>query len=56
MENEGIMSLPGMGDMQGNGRAPQAVSSYDAYDAAATAMGMVDPQSLTDLRAEIDRT
>jgi hypothetical protein len=55
MENEGIMSLPGMEAMQGNGRAPQAVSSYDAYDAATTAMGMLDPQAVTDLRAEIDR-
>ena len=48
MANEGIMSLPGgMGMPAGKQTEDQrpAVSSADSYDAAQTAMGMVDPQA-----------
>ena len=52
MENEGIMSLPG--GMQANqGQPPLRVSSADSYDAATTALGMVDPQSLAVVKESI---
>lgn len=46
MANEGIMALPQGGAMQGEeAQNPQQfVSSADSYDAAQTALGMVDPE------------
>jgi hypothetical protein len=55
MANEGIMAMPqGMG-MQGEG-APQerqTVTSADSYDAAQTALGMVDPGGQATLKEAI---
>jgi len=46
MANEGIMALPaGMG-MQEDQPTTPSVTSADSYDAATTAQGMVDPQTL----------
>lgn len=48
MANEGIMSLPGGMGMPAGDTAEQqtpTVTSADSYDAAQTAMGMVDPQA-----------
>lgn len=51
MAQEGIMSLPMGGGMQeGQGQGPLQVSSADSYDAAQTALGMVDPQGLAAVR------
>ena len=47
MANEGIMALPGGMDMpaeEAQNQQPISVSSADSYDAAQTALGMVDPQ------------
>ena len=54
MAQEGIMALPmgaGMQEKQGN-RTP-SVTSADSYDAATTAQGMVDPQSLAVMKESI---
>lgn len=54
MAQEGIMALPmgaGMQERQGN-RVP-SVTSADSYDAATTAQGMVDPQSLAVMKESI---
>ena len=48
MANEGIMSLPAGLGMQGKDKAQNAaptVTSADSYDAAQTALGMVDPKA-----------
>ena len=48
MANEGIMSLPpGLGMQGGETAQDQAptVTSADSYDAAQTALGMVDPKA-----------
>ena len=56
MANEGIMSLPAMGGMQGD-QAPQpqapTVTSADSYDAALTALGTQDPQAVPAVRAAV---
>ena len=47
MAQEGIMALPMGQGMQGRkGEQTPSVTSADSYDAATTAQGMVDPQSL----------
>lgn len=54
MAQEGIMALPmgaGMQEKQGN-RTP-SVTSADSYDAATTAQGMVDPQSVAVMKESI---
>ena len=54
MENEGIMALPQGGAMQNEmGEQPPAVTSLDSYDAAQTALGMVNPQQLAELKATL---
>jgi len=54
MAQEGIMALPMGGDMQDDQRrGPLQVSSADSYDAAKTALGMVDPQSLAVMRESL---
>jgi hypothetical protein len=54
MAQAGIMSLPMGGDMQeGRRQGPLQVSSADSYDAAKTALGMVDPQSLAVMRESL---
>jgi hypothetical protein len=55
MADEGIMALPqGMG-MQGEGAQPPrpTVTSADSYDAAQTALGMVNPQEQASLKEAI---
>ena len=55
MANEGIMALSqGMG-MQGEGASQerQTVTSADSYDAAQTALGMVDPGGQAALKEAI---
>lgn len=47
MANEGIMALPGGMDMpaeEAQNQQPISVSSADSYDAAQTALGMVNPE------------
>ncbi|MFZ9894952.1 MAG: hypothetical protein ACO3EL_06995, partial [Burkholderiaceae bacterium] len=54
MANEGIMALPQMGPMQGQGPENRpTVTSADSYDAAQTALGMVDPQALEQIKAQV---
>lgn len=51
MAQEGIMALPmGAGMQEKKGRETPSVTSADSYDAATTAQGMVDPQSLAVIR------
>lgn len=55
MATEGIMSLPVGEDMQDEqgAQAPSYVTSADSYDAATTALGRVDPQSLAVLKESL---
>jgi hypothetical protein len=55
MANEGIMSLPAMGGMQGEQtpREPITVSSADAYDASLTALRMTDPQEFEAFKQQL---
>ena len=53
MENEGIMALPqGAAMPEDQGQMPM-VTSADAYDAAQTAMGMVNPEELAVLKESL---
>jgi hypothetical protein len=56
MANEGIMSLPGgmgmLADKSAKQEAP-SVTSADSYDAAQTALGMVDPQAVPAMKETI---
>jgi len=54
MEDEGIMALPqGMPMTEGQDAAPPVVTSADSYDAAQTALGMVNPDELAALKDEL---
>lgn len=55
MANEGIMALPPMAAMPGEGEEPQSpmVTSMDSYDAAKTALGRVDPNQLEMLKQSL---
>ncbi len=54
MEDEGIMALPqGMPMPEEQDAAPPAVTSADSYDAAQTALGMVNPDELVALKEEL---
>lgn len=56
MANEGIMSLPGGMGMPADKAAEQqtpTVTSADSYDAAQTALGMVDPQAVPAMKETI---
>jgi hypothetical protein len=53
MENEGIMALPQGAAMQEDQGQMPMVTSADAYDAAQTAMGMVNPQELAVLKESL---
>jgi hypothetical protein len=56
MANEGIMSLPGGMGMPAGKTAeqqPPSVTSADSYDAAQTALGMVDPQAVPAMKDAI---
>ena len=55
MANEGIMALPQSAAMQDEGGAqqPQMVTSFDSYDAAQTALGMVNPGELAALKESL---
>jgi hypothetical protein len=53
MENEGIMALPQGAAMQEDQGQMPMVTSADAYDAAQTAMGMVNPDELAVLKESL---
>jgi hypothetical protein len=53
MENEGIMALPQGAAMQEDQGQMPLVTSADAYDAAQTAMGMVNPDELAVLKESL---
>lgn len=55
MANEGIMALPQSAAMQDEGGAqqPPMVTSFDSYDAAQTALGMVNPGDLAALKESL---
>ncbi len=55
MANEGIMALPQSAAMQDEGgeQQPQMVTSFDSYDAAQTALGMVNPGELSALKESL---
>ena len=55
MANEGIMALPQGGAMQGESaqNQQQSVTSAESYDAAQSALGMVDPQGQSALKEAV---